>query len=260
MPIASAPASSRTGAASGRAILETLSGGQTEQQVLAARARGRRRAQCDRLAPAIVGRLAPHHAVLLTEHLTDRDFRDVRDAAIERVSVEIAERRRDEDEVSALLETMPGVSPRPAQILVAELGTDLSRFKSAKQPAAGAGRGLGTAESGGRRVSGQTRQGHAWIRHVLVESAPVAAKTTEASRAAQYRRMASQRGQKRALIAVGHSMLVMIDHILTKREPYQELGGTSFDERDQERVQRRLVHRLEALGDSVTLTASQLAT
>jgi transposase len=111
----------------------------------------------------------------------------------------------------------------------------------------------GNAASGGKRLSGKTRKGNAWLRRTLVEVAHVAAKTKDTYLAAQYRRIAARRGKKRALIAVGHSVLVMVYHILTKRTPYQELGGTYFDARDRDRVQRRLVSRLEQLGFAVTL-------
>jgi len=114
----------------------------------------------------------------------------------------------------------------------------------------------GNAESGGKRLSGKTRKGTAWLRRTLVEVAHVAAKTRETYLAAQYRRIAARRGKKRALIAVGHSVLVMSYHILTKRTPYQELGGTYFDERERNRVQQRLVHRLERLGFAVTLATA----
>jgi len=169
------------------------------------------------------------------------------------VSAEIDRRLAAEREAVALLDTIPGGSQRTAEVLLAELGSDLSRFPSAQRRASWAGMCPGNAASGGKRFSGKTRKGHAWLRRTLVEIAPVAAKTKETYLAAQYRRIAARRGKQRALIAVGHSVLVMIYHILTKRTPYRELGGTSFDAREQDHVQRRLVHRLERLGFAVTL-------
>jgi Transposase IS116/IS110/IS902 family len=159
-----------------------------------------------------------------------------------------------EREAVVLLDTIPGVSQRTAEVLLAELGSDLSRFPSAGHLASWAGMCPGNDQSGGKRFSGKTRKGHAWLRRTLVEIAHVAAKTKETYLAAQYRRIAARRGKKRALLAVGHRVLVMIYHILTKRTPYRELGGTSFDARERDRVQRHLVHRLERLGFAVTLT------
>jgi transposase len=201
-------------------------GGQTDPKALAELARGRLRSKRDLLAQAVVGRLTAHHAFLLSEQLAHLD--DLEEA-IARVSAEIDRRLAAEREAVALLDTIPGVSQRTAEVLLAELGSDLSRFPSAQHLASWAGMCPGNAESGGKRLSGKTRKGNAWLRRTLVEIAHVAAKTKETYVAAQYRRIAARRGKKRALIAVGHSVLVMIYHILTKRTPYRELGGTYFD-------------------------------
>jgi transposase len=225
-------------------------GGETDPQALAELARGRLRSQRDLLAQAVVGRLTAHHTFLLSEQLAHLD--DLEEA-MARVSGEIDRRLAAEREAVALLDTIPGVSQRTAPVLLAELGSDLSRFKSAQHLASWAGRCPGNAASGGKRLSGKTRKGNAWLRRTPVEIAPVAAKTKATSLAAQYRRIAARRGKKRALIAVGHSVLVMISHILTQRTPYRELGGTSFAARERDRVQRRLVHRLERRGLAVTL-------
>jgi transposase len=238
-----------------RAILAALLGGETDPQALAELARGRRRSKRDRLAPAVVGRLTAHHAFLLSEQLAHLD--DLEEA-IARLSAEIDRRLAAEWEAIALLDTIAGGSRRTAEVLVAEMGADLSRFPSAGHLASWAGMCPGNAQSGGKRLSGKTRKGNAWLRRTLVEVAHVAAKTNDTSLAAHYRRIAARRGKKRALIAVGHSVLVMIYHILTKRTPYQELGSASFDARERDHVQRRLVHRVERLGYAVTLApASQ---
>jgi transposase len=233
-------------------ILAALLAGESDNRTLADLARGKLRAKRDLLAQAVVGRLTAHHVFLLTEQLAYLDYLG---EAIARVSTEIEQRLAEEREAIALLDTIPGVSQRTAQVLIAEVGTDLSRFPSARHLASWAGMCPGNAESGGRRLSGKTRKGNAWLRRTLVEIAHVAAKTKDTYLAAQYRRIAARRGKKRALIAVGHTALVMIYHILTKRVPYHELGAQYFDEREREQVQRRLVHRLERLGYAVTLHA-----
>lgn len=242
--------------ASARAILQALVAGETDPTTLAELARGRLRTKRELLAKAVVGRFTTHHAFLISEQLSHLDYLD---EAMERVSGEIDQRLQDDQAAIELLDTVPGISQRAAEILVAELGTDLSRFPSAKHLASWAGMCPGNKESGGKRLSGKTRHGNSWLRQVLIEIAHVASKTKDTYLAAQYRRIASRRGKKRALIALGHTILVIIYHILTRREPYRELGATYFDELDRQRVEQRLVHRLERLGYAVTLQPADLS-
>jgi len=157
-------------------------GGETDPQALAELARGRVRSKRELLAQAVVGRLTAHHAFLLSEQLAHLD--DLEEA-IARVSGEIDRRLTAEREAVALLDTIPGVSQRTAEVLLAELGSDLSRFPSAQHLASWAGMCPGNAESGGKRLSGKTRKGNAWLRRTLVEIAHVAAKTKETYLAAQ---------------------------------------------------------------------------
>ena len=235
---------------SARAILDALVAGESDGVLLAELARGRLRAKREQLAQAVVGRFAAHYAFMITEQLSHLDYLD---EAMERISTEIEQRLQDEWEAVELLDSVPGISQRAAEIVVAELGVDLHRFPSAKHLASWAGMCPGNKESGGKRLSGKTRKGNVWLRQVLIEIAHVASKTKDTYLAAQYRRIAARRGKKRALIALGHTILVIIYHILTERKPYHELGGTYFDQREREQVERRLVRRLERLGYSVSL-------
>jgi transposase len=235
---------------SARAILDALVAGESDPVLLAELARGRLRAKREQLAQAVVGRFAAHHAFMITEQLSHLDYLD---EAMERISTEIEQRLQEEWAAVELLDSVPGISQRAAEILVAELGVDLQRFPSAKHLASWAGMCPGNKESGGKRLSGKTRKGNVWLRQVLIETAHVASKTKDTYLAAQYRRIAARRGKKRALIALGHTILVIIYHILTERKPYHELGGTYFDQRERAQVERRLVRRLERLGYSVSL-------
>jgi transposase len=129
----------------------------------------------------------------------------------------------------------------------------MSRFASAQHLASWAGMCPGNNESGGKRHSGKTRKGSPWLRQTLVEAAQGASHTKSTYLGAQYRRLAARRGVKKAKVAVGHSILVIIYHVLTRKEPYRDLGENYFDERDRREVLRRLVHRLEKRGYEVSL-------
>jgi transposase len=235
---------------SARAILDALLAGHTDPDALAELARGKLRSKRDQLAQALAGRLRPHHRFLLSEHLSHLDYLD---EAIARFSDEIAERLRPQAAETALLDTIPGVSQRTAEILLAEIGTDMGRFPSARHLASWAGMCPGNNESAGKRRSGKTRKGSRWLRQVLLEAAHAAARTKDTYLSAQYHRLAARRGTKRALVALGHTILVMVYHVLRRGVPYHELGGNYFDERQRQAVEHRLVHRLEQLGYQVTL-------
>lgn len=238
---------------SARSMLEALIAGERDLSVMAELARGRMRSKRAELEEALRGHFLPHHSFLLTEHLSHIDYLD---EAIDRVSQAIEEHLADEQEAIALLDTIPGVSQRTAEILIAEIGTDMSRFPSAKHLASWAGMCPGQHESAGKRLSGKTRKGSRWLRQVLVEIAHVAAKTKDTYLAAQYRRIAARRGKKRALIALGHTVLVIAYQLLTRKLPYHDLGVAYFDKLEQNRVQRRLVRRLERMGYEVVLQQS----
>jgi transposase len=237
---------------SAREILQRLLEGETDAQALAELARGRMRAKREALAQAVVGRLQAHHVFLLREQLAHLEYLD---AAIGRVDAELEARLTAEQEAMALLQTIPGVARRTAEVLMAEIGADLSRFPSAEHLASWAGMCPGNTESGGRRLSGRTRHGNPWLRRTLAEVANVAGRTKNTYLAAQFRRIAARRGKGRAIVAVGHSVLVAIYYMLTRHEPYRDLGAQYFDEQARDHVQRRLVHRLERLGFAVTLEA-----
>jgi transposase len=235
---------------SARAMLEALIAGQRDVDALADLARGRLRAKRDQLAEALEGYFTAHHSFLLTEYLSQIDYFD---DAIDRVSAVIEQRLMAEQEAIALLDTIPGVSQRTAEILLAEIGPDMARFPSAKHLASWAGMCPGHHESAGKRLSGKTRKGSRWLRQVLVEAAHVAAKTEQTYLAAQYQRIAARRGKKRALMALGHTILIIVYYVLARKQPYRDLGTAYFDQLEQHRVQQRLVHRLERLGYQVSL-------
>ena len=179
---------------------------------------------------------------------------DFLDDAVARVSAEIAARLRPCAAVLERLDTIPGVGRRTAEVLVAELGTDMRRFRTARHLASWAGMCPGNHESAGKRKSGRTRKGSPWLRVALTEAAHAAARTKrDTYLKAQYRRLAARRGKQRAIVAVGHTLLVIVYHLLTDGTPYRDLGGRYFDDRDRRALERRLVHRLQGLGYRVSL-------
>lgn len=238
---------------SGRQMLEALVAGEEEPAVLAQLARGRLRDKLPQLERALTGRVGAHQRFVLARQLAHLDFLD---ASIATVSAEIGERLRPFAAEQAQLETIPGVGPRTAETLLAEVGADLGRFPTAKQFASWAGMCPGNDESAGKRRSGKTRKGRPGLRAALVEAARAASRSKGTYLAAQYRRVAARRGGKRAAVAVGHSILVSVYYILTGGEPYRELGGDYFHQRDRPAVAQRSVRRLEGLGYKVTLESA----
>jgi transposase len=273
---------------SARAMLEALLAGQTDPAKLADLARGRLKAKRAQLEEALVGILKPHHRFMLTEHLS---LIDTLDEAIIRASQEIAQRldpppdpsresvpqaaeqhvaepspAQSTDQSHApdassltwtraivLLCTIPGISRRAAEGILAEIGIDMSRFPTSGHLASWAGMCPGNHESAGKRLSGRTTKGSPWLRKLLVEAAHAAAHTKHTYLSAQYHRLAARRGKKKAMIAVGHSILVIIYQLLDQQVSYEELGGNFFDERDRKATEKRLVKRLEQLGYQVEL-------
>jgi transposase len=236
--------------ASGRQILAALVAGTTAPDALAALAKGRLRAKLPQLEQALTGSFAAHERFLVARQLAHIDFLD---DAIDQVSAEVAERLQPLQAALDRLDTIPGVGRYVAEALVAEIGTDMSRFPTAGHLASWAGMCPGNRESAGKRLSGKTRKGSPWLRALLVQAAHAASRKKQTYLAAQYRRLTARRGKKRAAIAVGHSILVIAYHILKAGTTYDDLGPASFDTRERAGVERRLVRRLEALGYTVTL-------
>ncbi len=242
---------------SARQMLDALIVGSTDIAAMADLARGKMRAKRDLLERALAGRMAPHQRFLLTEQLCHIDALD---DGIARVSAEIAERMRPFGEALERLDTIPGIGQRMAEILVAEIGIDMSRFPSAAHLASWAGMCPGNQESAGKRKTGKTRKGNVWLRAALIESAHALGRGRGTYLAAQYRRLTARRGKKKAAVALGHSILVIVYHLLSRGEVYHDLGVQYFDEGRRERLERGLVRRLEDLGYKVNLQPFQPTT
>lgn len=238
--------------ASGRAMLAALIEGTTDPEILADLAKGRLRAKIPDLREALEGRFDHLHSVWVGAILAHVDFLDEQIAGL---SEAIEEQIAPFESAVELLRSIPGVQRRSAEVIVAEIGTDMSRFPSAKHLASWAGQCPGNDQSAGRRRSGRTRKGSKWLDWALEEAAMAAIRSKDLYLAAQYQRLRPRRGHKKALGAVKHSILVAVWHMLSSGELYRELGGEYFRKRDPERATKRLVTQLEALGHSVTLEA-----
>jgi transposase len=237
--------------ASGRAMLDALVAGTTDPDVLADLAKGKLRATLPALREALEGRFEAHHALVIGAILAHLDFLDEQ---IDRLSEAI------EDQLGPtgaggieLASTMTGVARRTAEVMVAEIGTDMSVFPTAGHLASWAARCPGNDQSAGKRRSGRTRKGSKWLGIALEEAALAAIRSKGTYLAAQYQRLKSRIGHGRALGAVKHSMLIAYWHMFTTGEIYRDLGGDYFQRRDPERATRRLIAKLEALGHHVSL-------
>jgi transposase len=235
---------------SARAMLAQLAQGQTNPEILASLAKGRLRHKRAELEQALTGRVQEHHRFLLAELLAHIDYLD---ESIERLNGQIGDRFRPFEKDLQLADTIPGINQRTAETVLAEIGTDLSRFPSDGHISSWAAICPGNDESAGKRRSGKTRKGNRWLRQALVEAAHGASHSKNTYLASQYRRLAARRGSKKAALAVAHSILVILYHMLKRHQPYQDLGPNFFDERDKLAVQKRLVKRLEKLGFKVEL-------
>ena len=241
---------------SSRAMLAALIAGTATPETMADLAKGRMRDKREQLAKALEGRVKGHHRFTLTELLCQIDSLD---DALARFDQQIMAYGRPFEEVVALLDTIPGVARQTAEVIVAEIGIDMSQFPTAEHLAAWAGLAPGNNESAGRNRSGKTRKGDRALRSALTQAAQAAAHTQGTYLAAQFHRIAARRGKKRAIVAVAHSILVIAYHLIQKREPYHDLGGNYFDKRDAETTKQRLVTRLEKLGYHVALQAQPAA-
>lgn len=238
---------------SAREILVELVAGSTDVVGMAKLARGRLRAKIPELEQALVGRLRPHHQFLIAQQLAHIDAMD---EAIERVSEEIATRTAPCAAIITLLDTIPGVAQRTAEVLVAEIGTDMSRFPTAAHLASWAGLAPGNNESGGKRRNGKTRKGSPWLRAALVEAAHGAGLKKGTYLQAQYRQLVRRKGKKRAAVAVAHSIIVIAYHVIKEQRPYTDLGADYLDRRRSDAAEQRLVAQLRARGYTISREAA----
>ena len=241
---------------SARQMLREIVGGEGDPARLANLAQGKLRHRIAELEQALTGRLTQHLRFLIAEHLATIDELD---ASVEKISAEITARLTPLISAQTLLQTHPGIGPRIAQILLAEIGTDLSRFPSHRHLASWAGLCPGNYQSAGKRQRGTIRPGNAALRSALCEAAQVASRQAGTALAVLYHRVAARRGKGRAIIAVAHAILVNLYHMLKDGTVYRAHATTTTaatadsDVQRRTRLERQLVARLQRLGNTVTL-------
>ena len=245
---------------SARAMLEALIAGQRDPTVLAELALGSMRGKRPVLAGALTGRFTAHHAFLVRAML---DRIDACVAMEQRLGTQIDQAMAPVRHHLDLIITIPGVSTRAAEVILAEIGADPGRFPTAADLASWAGICPGNNQSGASSKPGRTRHGDPWLNAALGQVAVAASRTNGTYLAARYRRIAARRGKKRALVAVGHSVLIAVWAMLSRDVAYHDLGRDHFVERlnphAKARQTRRLIDQLHQLGYQVTVQPTQAA-
>jgi transposase len=237
---------------SSREMLMSIIDGLDDPAALAQLAKGRMRSKIADLERALTGYVQDQHRLMLRLHL---EHIDDLNAKVEQLNQEVDRCvvPFDQADEIARLDTIPGVGPLVAQGILAELGTDMTRFPTAANAVSWAGLAPGKNESAGRNRSAKTTKGNRHLKALLVQAAHTVVRSKDNYLGAQFRRLAARRGTRRAAVAVARSILVIAYHLLRDGTQYIELGADYFDKRNQEQVERRLVKRLQQLGHKVTL-------
>jgi len=236
--------------ASGQQMIEAMIAGEQDPARLADLAQRRLRAKIPELRLALEGRVRDHHRFLLREFL--EEWRAL-GARIRRVEEEIDRQMAPFEEAVTLWQSIPGVDRVTACNLVAELGVNMAQFPSAQHLASWAGLCPGNNESAGKRMSGTMRDGNKWLRRTLCQAAWAVTRKKDCYLAAQFRRLAARRGMKRAVMAVAHTILIIVYTMLKTGRSYHDLGGNYLEHTNRDQLQRYFVKRLQKLGLTVTV-------
>jgi len=242
---------SATWSVSSRAMIEALIAGERDPAVLAQLAKGTMRKKIAQLEEALAGSFGAHHAVVCQRIVEHIDFLD---ASIAELNAEIAARLVPFDAALRIVTSIPGISQTTAETIIAETGADMSRFPTAGHLCAWAGVAPASYESAGKRRPAGTRHGSPWLRRSLIEAGRAGARTKNSYYSAQYARIARRRGPNKAAVAVAHSMLNTVWHLLTTGALYQDPGADYFQRwHDPDAEAKRLKRRIEQLGYTVVL-------
>lgn len=235
---------------SSREMLDMLINGCNDIQAIADKARRQMRNKIPQIQEALHGFMGEHQRLMLRLMLGHIDTLDTQ---IISLNQEIKKRMKPVNEKVCLVDSIPGVGEHSAQVIIAEIGTNMDQFPTAAHLASWAGLCPGNNESAGKRKSGKTRKGSDILKATLIECAKVASHMDYTYFNAQYSRIAARRGKNRATVAVAHSILTIVYHMLKANVPYRELGPDFFDQRRKNEIVKKSVHRLEALGYTVNI-------
>ena len=241
---------------SGKAMLAAIAGGEDDPEVLADLAKGSLRHKHEELKKALTGLIGPHQRVVISCQLEHLAFLDTQ---IARLDEEVTRRMGPFDDKIELVDGIPGIDKRTAQDILGEIGPNIEQFHDAEHLASWAGVCPGNNKSAGKRKSGRSRPGNRWLRTAAVVAARAAIRARDNYLKAQYHRLAARRGDKRAAMAVAHTILVTMYHMLKNGTTYHELGPDYFEKRNRSATVRRAVQRIENLGFKVTLESAQPA-
>ncbi len=237
---------------SGRAMLGAIIDGESDPAKLAELAQGTARRKRDDLLEALRGRVTPHHRTMLKLHL---DLIAALEHALGEVDAEVGKSLAPIHQRARLLTTVPGIGDLVAQVIVAEIGVDMTRFPTAGHLVSWAGLCPRNDESAGKRRSTRLRKSGTWLKTTLVTAAWAAVRVKASYLRAQFLRIKARRGAKKAIIAVAASMLTAAYFMLRDGVAYRDLGPTHFDQRHRDSTIRRLVRRLTDLGYQLPDTA-----
>ena len=236
--------------ASGRAMLKAIVKGESDPEKLANLAEARLRNKMAELKKALKGKVSESQRFLLSEELF---LIEQIEASIERCNKQIREQIAPFSQSMQILDQIPGVAQKTAEVIISEIGVDMSRFPTDRHISSWAGMCPGNNESAGKRKSGKTNAGNPWLKAALTEAAWAASRSKDSYLQAQFQRLVRSKGKKKALVAVGHSILVIVYHLLAKQTSYQDLGHNYFLKRNKGAEQKRLIRKLEALDLKVTV-------
>lgn len=235
---------------SATAIIDALLAKKLTVQEMTCLARGKLKEKREAIAETLVGRITDHHIFMIRtslEHIKSIE------RLIADVDRQVDEKLEPYTKESELLETIPGVKEHGAASIIAEIGVDMEQFPTAEHISSWAGMSPGNHESGGKKKTAKTPHGNKALRTTLTECAWAASRKKGCYLKAKYHSLVGRRGKKRALIAVGHKILVMSYEILKRKVPYRELGGDYLDKRKKDKITKSYINRLSALGYDVTL-------
>lgn len=244
---------------SGRGMLRLLAEGETDVERMATLAQKQLKKKTTELRRSLVGKLTEAQRWVLTELLNQ--YEDTEAAVVrvdERIDRELTKHPFVKEAVQ-MIDKIPGIGTQNAEDVISEIGVDMKAFPFHTNITSWAALCPGNNESAGKHRSGKTRKGNAFLRTALVQAAWAASHTKHTYLSAQYHRLAKRLGRKKALIAVAHSILVIIYHMLSRRAQFQELGADYFDKRNRDSIRHHLIHRLESLGLKVTVEECNIA-